>query len=214
MYNLGTAVGASFVSTTVAPNILTSATEYQSLVTASRSADNITESFLGNGTALLTVGYHGGGTTTTITGSMTISGTTLTTTVSGGIGSPLSINSLREDLGYHHSTLVNWIDILKGLYLVFTIRPWHRNILRSIKKETKLFFFDWSILTDSGKRFENLLAVSLLRMAARFTEAGLGVLRSCIFGIKKRGRLILRGLRKCPVPHREWVKPCPHWNDG
>jgi len=91
------------------------------------------------------------------------------------VGSPLSINSLREDLGYHHSTLVNWIDILRELYLVFTIRPWHRNILRSIRKETKLFFLDWSILTESGKRFENLLAVSLLRMAARFTETGLGI---------------------------------------
>jgi len=91
------------------------------------------------------------------------------------VGSPLSINSLREDLGYHHGTLVNWIDILKELYLVFTIRPWRRNILRSIKKETKLFFLDWSILADSGKRFENLLAVSLLRMAARFTERGLGI---------------------------------------
>jgi predicted AAA+ superfamily ATPase len=91
------------------------------------------------------------------------------------VGSPLSINSLREDLGYHHSTLVNWINIIKELYLVFTIRPWHRNILRSIRKEAKLFFFDWSGLPDQGRRFENLMAVSLVRMAARFTEMGLGV---------------------------------------
>jgi predicted AAA+ superfamily ATPase len=91
------------------------------------------------------------------------------------VGSPLSINSLREDLGYHHSTLVNWINIIKELYLVFTIRPWYRNILRSIRKEAKLFFFDWSSLPDQGRRFENLMAVSLVRMAARFTEMGLGV---------------------------------------
>ncbi len=91
------------------------------------------------------------------------------------VGSPLSINSLREDLGYHHSTLVNWINILNELYLVFTIRPWHRNILRSLRKEAKLFFFDWSGLEDQGKRLENLTAVSLVRMAVRFTEMGLGV---------------------------------------
>jgi len=91
------------------------------------------------------------------------------------VGSPLSINSLREDIGYHHSTLVNWINIIKELYLVFTIRPWHKNILRSIRKEAKLFFFDWSSLPDQGRRFENLMAVSLARMAARFTEMGLGV---------------------------------------
>jgi predicted AAA+ superfamily ATPase len=91
------------------------------------------------------------------------------------VASPLSINSLREDLGYHHSTLVNWINILRELYLVFTIRPWYRNILRSIRKEAKLFFFDWSSLPDHGKRFENLMAVNLVRMAVRFTEMGLGV---------------------------------------
>lgn len=91
------------------------------------------------------------------------------------VGSPLSINSIREDLGYHHETIVTWIDILSRLYLIFTIRPWHRSITRSIKKEKKLFFYDWSYLEDPGNRFENLLAVGLLRMAARFTEMGLGV---------------------------------------
>jgi hypothetical protein len=91
------------------------------------------------------------------------------------VGSPLIINSLRENLGYHHSTLVNWINILKELYLVFTVRPWHRDILRSIRKEAKLFFFDWSNLPDQGKRFENLMAVSLIKMAVRFTEMGLGI---------------------------------------
>jgi hypothetical protein len=90
------------------------------------------------------------------------------------VGSPLSINSMRGDLGYHHGTIVNWIDILSRLYLIFTIRPWHRTIARSIKKEKKLFFYDWSCLEDPGSRFENLLAVALLRMAARFTEMGLG----------------------------------------
>ncbi len=39
------------------------------------------------------------------------------------VGSPLSINSIREDLGYHHGTIVTWIDILSRLYLIFTIRP-------------------------------------------------------------------------------------------
>jgi predicted AAA+ superfamily ATPase len=90
------------------------------------------------------------------------------------VGSPLSINSIREDLGYHHGTITTWIEILSRLYLIFTIRPWHRNVMRSIRKEKKLFFLDWSFLEDSGSRFENLVAVSLLRLTARFTEMGLG----------------------------------------
>jgi predicted AAA+ superfamily ATPase len=91
------------------------------------------------------------------------------------VGSPLSVNSLREDLDCHHSTVLNWIEILKEVYLVFTIKPWHRQIQRSLKKEPKLYFYDWSMLPEAGPRFENFLAVSLMRMAARFTETGLGI---------------------------------------
>jgi predicted AAA+ superfamily ATPase len=90
------------------------------------------------------------------------------------VGAPLSINALREDLGGHYQTVVNWIDVLKALYLVFTVSPWSRDIKRSIRKEAKLYFYDWSILDDPGFRFENLIALTLTRMAARFTETGRG----------------------------------------
>ena len=90
------------------------------------------------------------------------------------VGSPLSTNSLREDMGYHHATIANWIEILKELYLVFTIRPWHRAIVRSIKKEPKLYFVDWSAIADPAVRFENLCALTLVRMASRLSETGVG----------------------------------------
>ncbi len=90
------------------------------------------------------------------------------------VGSNLSIPSLVDILNVSHKTIANWIEVLKGVYLVFTIAPWHRNLKRSIIKEKKLYFFEWSLLSDTGSRFENLLAVSLLRMAVRFTELGLG----------------------------------------
>lgn len=90
------------------------------------------------------------------------------------VGSNLSIPSLVDVLNVSHKTIKNWIEVLKGVYLVFTISPWHRNIKRSIIKEKKLYFFEWPLVSDSGLRFENFLAVNLLRMAARFTESGLG----------------------------------------
>jgi predicted AAA+ superfamily ATPase len=90
------------------------------------------------------------------------------------VGSPLSTNSLREDMGYHHATIANWIEVLKELYLVFTIRPWHRAIVRSIKKEPKLYFVDWSAIADPAVRFENLCALTLVRMASRLSETGVG----------------------------------------
>lgn len=90
------------------------------------------------------------------------------------VGYNLSIPSMVNVLKISHKTIKNWIEVLKGVYLVFTISPWHRNIKRSIIKEKKLYFFEWSLIFESGSRFENFLAVNLLRMAVRFTEIGLG----------------------------------------
>lgn len=98
----------------------------------------------------------------------------LVTLLPSKVGSLLSVNSLSEDLNYNYRTIANWIEMLKEVYLVFTIRPWQQNITRAIKKEPKLYFYDWSILNDPGARFENMTAVTLLRMAARFSEMGLG----------------------------------------
>jgi len=90
------------------------------------------------------------------------------------VGSLLSVNSIVEDTGSHHATITRWLDILKAIYLIFTLRPWHKNITRSIKKENKLYFYDWSNVPDAGGRFENLMAVSLIKMAARLSETGMG----------------------------------------
>lgn len=90
------------------------------------------------------------------------------------IGSKLSIPSISRDLDRNYDTIKNWLDILEGLYLIFSLRPWHRRVTRALKKEKKAYFFDWSIPADSGSRFENFVAVSLLRMATRFNETGMG----------------------------------------
>jgi len=87
------------------------------------------------------------------------------------VSSLLSVNSIAEA---HHATITRWLDIFKAIYLIFTLRPWHKNITRSIKKENKLYFYDWSNVPDAGRRFENLLAVNLIKLAARLSETGIG----------------------------------------
>ncbi len=89
------------------------------------------------------------------------------------VGSPLSINSLREDLQVNHRTVSNWIEALKKIYLVFSIMPWSRHISKAVKKETKIYFFDWTMVTNEGARFENMLAVTLFRLVSRWNELGL-----------------------------------------
>ncbi len=90
------------------------------------------------------------------------------------IASPLSINSLKDDLQVNHKTVSNWLEALKKIYLVFSIMPWSKSISKAIKKETKFYFFDWTMAKDEGARFENAIAVFLLRLVCRWSELGLG----------------------------------------
>jgi len=90
------------------------------------------------------------------------------------VGSPLSLNSLREDLQVNHGTVSNWVEALKKIYLVFSILPWSRHISKAIKRETKVYFFDWTLVPDGAKRLENMVAVALLRLVSRWNELGLG----------------------------------------
>lgn len=79
------------------------------------------------------------------------------------VGSPLSLNALREDLQVSHKTVANWIQILERLYAVFRLPPFGAPRLRAVKKAQKHYHFDWSIVPEEGARFENLVASHLLK---------------------------------------------------
>jgi predicted AAA+ superfamily ATPase len=79
------------------------------------------------------------------------------------VGSPLSLNSLREDLDASHRAVSHWMDILDRLYYSFRILPWASTRVRSLKRMPKLYLWDWSEINNPGARFENLVAVHLLK---------------------------------------------------
>jgi predicted AAA+ superfamily ATPase len=79
------------------------------------------------------------------------------------VGSPLSIMSLREDLKVDHKTVERWLTILENLYLCFRISPFGAPRIRAVKKERKLYLWDWSMTPEGGPRFENLVASQLLK---------------------------------------------------
>lgn len=79
------------------------------------------------------------------------------------VGSPLSVNNLREDLGVDHKTVDRWLTILENLYLCFRIAPYGPPRVRAVKKERKLYFWDWSMAPEGGPRLENLVASHLLK---------------------------------------------------
>ena len=79
------------------------------------------------------------------------------------VGSPLSINSLAEDLQVAHETIKRWLAILENLNFCFRILPFGAPRIRAVKKETKLYLWDWSQVRGEGERFENLVASHLLK---------------------------------------------------
>ena len=79
------------------------------------------------------------------------------------VGSPLSINSLREDLQVAHQTVARWVQILENLYMIFRIYPFGSPTIRAVKKEAKHYHADWTVISDPGARFENLVACHLLK---------------------------------------------------
>jgi predicted AAA+ superfamily ATPase len=87
------------------------------------------------------------------------------------VGSPLSIKGLREDLEVDHKTVERWITILENLYLCFRISPFGAPKVRAVKKERKLYLWDWSMAPEGGARFENLVASQLLKYCHLIEDA-------------------------------------------
>jgi len=80
------------------------------------------------------------------------------------VGSPLSANSLARDLQKDHKTIQRWLTILENLYVIFIVRPYHRNVARAILKEPKIYFFDTAQVEGAdGVKFENLVACALFK---------------------------------------------------
>ena len=62
------------------------------------------------------------------------------------VGSPLSLASIARDLAVAPATLKRYLDILEALFIVFSVRPWHRNIARAILQSPKVYFYDTGLV--------------------------------------------------------------------
>ncbi len=79
------------------------------------------------------------------------------------VGSPLSINSLREDLQKSHKTISRWIDIFERLYGLFRLSPLGGPRIRAVKQAQKHYHYDWALCPDDSQKLENLIACHLLK---------------------------------------------------
>ncbi len=102
------------------------------------------------------------------------------------IASPFSCNAVATDLQKDSKTVKKWMRHLENLFLVFKIMPYSKNIARSVLKEPKYYFFDYTrIDEDPGAQLENFVALSLKKEVFYLNEV-LGI-ESELFYLKQKG---------------------------
>ena len=78
-------------------------------------------------------------------------------------GSQLSLNNLRGDLEVSHRAISHWVEIFEQLFYCYRLPPYAGRLSQTLRKERKLYLWDWSVLEDPGARFENMIAGHLLK---------------------------------------------------
>lgn len=79
------------------------------------------------------------------------------------ICSPLSRKNLAQDLSVDFKTVEKWLTILESVYYCYRISPFGQPRIKAVKKEQKLYLWDWSELDQAGAKWENFVASHLLK---------------------------------------------------
>ncbi len=103
----------------------------------------------------------------------------------GRNGQLLNLSSLANDCGITHTTARRWLSVLEASFLVFLLRPHHRNFSKRLIKTPKLYFLDSGLLcyllriraqedlrlhASRGSIFEGFVVAELLK---NYLNAGL-----------------------------------------
>jgi hypothetical protein len=86
-------------------------------------------------------------------------------------GSPVSQSSLASHLQISPATVKNYLQRLEDFYLTFSIRPYSKNIKRSLLRAGKYYLYDWTAIKNRGARFENYVACELKSLLALWGDA-------------------------------------------
>ena len=105
--------------------------------------------------------------------------------VAGRNGQELNLTALALDAGIDQKTAQAWLSILVSSFVVFLLRPYHRNFNKTITKRPKLYFWDTGLVcallgirttadlaqhTMRGSLFESLVVADI---AKHFMHQGL-----------------------------------------
>ena len=86
----------------------------------------------------------------------------------------LVFGNLARQVRVSTDTVRRWVGALSNLHLGFLVRPWFKNVSRSLRKEPKWYLRDWSAVSDVGRRTETFIACHLLKAVEGWQDLGLG----------------------------------------
>lgn len=89
-------------------------------------------------------------------------------------GQQLVYSNLAVEISVSVDTIRRWVDLLGRLHFGFLVRPWFKNVTKSLRKEPKWFLRDWSGVSDAGAKAETMVACHLLKAVEGWTDLGLG----------------------------------------
>lgn len=89
-------------------------------------------------------------------------------------GQLTSYTSLANKVRITANTARSWLKVLGSLYYCFGIRPWSKNVSRSLLKEPKYYLYDWSLVDDEAAKAENMVASHLLKSVDFWNDTGAG----------------------------------------
>jgi predicted AAA+ superfamily ATPase len=97
----------------------------------------------------------------------------------GRAGQILNMTSLANDCGIDQKTVMAWLGILQSSFIIYLLRPYHRNFNKRIIKSPKLYFYDTGVACSllgithtkqitthaaKGALFENMIISELLKL--------------------------------------------------
>jgi predicted AAA+ superfamily ATPase len=96
---------------------------------------------------------------------------TLIELLASRVGSTISFRNLAQDLQVTPQTVQRWVLLLERLFVIFLVRPYSKDLARSLLKEPKIYFYDTGRVNEAGgARLENVVACALLKRANFLTD--------------------------------------------
>ena len=95
---------------------------------------------------------------------------TLVSLLEKNVSGIVSHNSLAQDLETDHKSVKQWLLQLEKIMLTFTVKPYFKQIQKTLRKNPKVYFYDWSFVKSYGSRFENFIACQLLKAITLWNE--------------------------------------------